>query len=179
MATAKKIEQVELLKDLISRAEIAIAMTYQGTSVSEQVDLRNQLRQVEAEVRVVKNTLFKRAAIDAGREEFAELVDGPTALVFGYNDPVAPAKALQNYIKDTNNEFIQIKQAVVSGQLVTSNYVIDLATVPPKEELLARIAGGLVGKVRELMLLLDATTRDFSGLIEARAVQLEVENSEN
>ena len=179
MATAKKIEQVELLKDLISRAEIAIAMTYQGTSVSEQVDLRNQLRQVEAEVRVVKNTLFKRAAIDAGREEFAELVDGPTALVFGYNDPVAPAKALQNYIKDTNNEFIQIKQAVVSGQLVNSNYVIDLATVPPKEELLARIAGGLVGKVRELMLLLDATTRDFSGLIEARAVQLEVENSEN
>ena len=179
MATAKKIEQVELLKDLISRAEIAIAMTYQGTSVSEQVDLRNQLRQVEAEVRVVKNTLFKRAAIDAGREEFAELVDGPTALVFGYNDPVAPAKALQNYIKDTNNEFIQIKQAVVSGQLVNSNYVLDLATVPPKEELLARIAGGLVGKVRELMLLLDATTRDFSGLIEARAVQLEVENSEN
>jgi len=179
MATAKKIEQVELLKDLISRAEITIAMTYQGISVSEQVDLRKELRKVEAEVRVVKNTLFKRAAIDAGREEFVELVDGPTALVFGYNDPVAPAKALQNYIKGTNNEFIQIKQAVVSGQLVNSNYVIDLATVPPKEELLARIAGGLVGKVRELMLLLDATTRDFSGLIEARAVQLEVENNEN
>ena len=96
MATAKKIEQVELLKDLISRAEIAIAMTYQGTTVSDQVDLRNQLRQADAEVRVVKNTLFKRAAMDAGREEFAALVDGPTALVFGYDDPVAPAKALQS-----------------------------------------------------------------------------------
>ena len=179
MATAKKIEQVELLKDLVSRAEIAIAMTYQGTTVSDQVDLRNQLRQADAEVRVVKNTLFKRAAMDAGREEFAALVDGPTALVFGYDDPVAPAKALQNYITDTNNEFVQIKQAVVSGELVDSNYVVDLATVPPKEELVARIAGGLVGKVRELMLLLDATTRDFSGLIEARAVQLEAENDES
>ena len=112
MTTAKKIEQVELLKDLISRAEIAIAMTYQGTTVSEQVDLRNQLRQADAEVRVVKNTLFKRAAVDAGREEFAELVDGPTALVFGYNDPVAPAKALQNYITDTDNEFVHIKQFI-------------------------------------------------------------------
>ena len=127
----------------------------------------------------MKNTLFKRAAVDAGREEFAELVDGPTALVFGYNDPVAPAKALQNYITDTDNEFVHIKQAVVSGQLVDSNYVNDLATVPPKEELVARIAGGLVGKVRELMLLLDATTRDFSGLIEARAAQLEVESDES
>ena len=51
--------------------------------------------------------------------------------------------------------------------------------IPPKEELVARIAGGLVGKVRELMLLLDATTRDFSGLIEARAVQLEAENDDS
>ena len=75
--------------------------------------------------------------MDAGREEFAALVDGPTALVFGYDDPVAPAKALQNYITDTNNEFVQIKQAVVSGELVDSNYVVDLATVPPKEELVA------------------------------------------
>ena len=83
------------------------------------------------------------------------------------------------YITDTDNEFVQIKQAVVSGELVDSNYVVDLATVPPKEELVARIAGGLVGKVRELMLLLDATTRDFSGLIEARAVQLEAENDDS
>tara|TARA_Y100001936_G_C16044295_1_gene653652 strand:- start:198 stop:737 length:540 start_codon:yes stop_codon:yes gene_type:complete len=179
MTTAKKIEQVELLKDLIDRAEIAIAMTYQGTTVADQVELRDQLRQADAEVRVVKNTLFKRAAVDAGREEFAQLVDGPTALVFGYADPVAPAKALQNYIAEAENEFVHVKQAVVSGQLVDSSYISDLATVPPKEELVARIAGGLIGKVRELMLLLDATTRDFSGLIEARAAQLEAENKEN
>jgi ribosomal protein L10 len=62
---------------------------------------------------------------------------------------------------------------VVEGELVDEAYVRDLASVPPRDELLARIAGGLVGKVRELMGLLDATTRDFAGLIEARAAQLE------
>jgi len=70
---------------------------------------------------------------------------------------------------------VEIRSAVVSGEVVDAAYVRDLATVPPREELLARIAGGLVGKVRELMMLLDATTRDFAGLIEARAAQLESE----
>jgi hypothetical protein len=66
-----------------------------------------------------------------------------------------------------------IRNAVIGGELVDAAYVQDLATVPRRDELLARIAGGLVGKIRELMMLLSATTRDFAGLVEARAVQLE------
>jgi large subunit ribosomal protein L10 len=173
MPTAKKIEEVAQLKDRIGRAEIAIATSYQGTSVAEQVALRAQLREAGAEMRVVKNTLLRIAAADAGLEQFADLADGPTAVVFGYEEPVGPARALTNYLRDHDDSAVAIRKAVIDGVLVDEAYVRDLATVPPREELLSRIAGGLVGKIRELMMLLDGTTREFAGLIEARAVQLE------
>jgi len=175
MPTPKKIEQVAELKDRISRAEIAIAASYQGTSVAEQVELRSALRDANAEMRVVKNTLLKIAAVDAGHEQFGDLADGPTAVVFGFDDVVAPAKALDDYIKSHSGTAVAIRRAVVSGVVVDAAYVRDLASVPPREELLSRIAGGLVGKVRELMMLLNGTTREFAGLIEARAAQLESE----
>jgi len=175
MPTERKIQQVADLKDQISRAEIAIATSYQGTSVAEQVALRQALRDVGAEMRVVKNTLLKIAAKDAGLEQFGDLADGPTAVVFGFEEPVAPARALATYLREHDTSAVKIRRAVVDGLLVDEAYVRDLATVPPREELLARIAGGLVGKIRELMMLLDATTRDFVGLVEARAAQLEAE----
>jgi len=175
MPTERKIQQVAELKDQIGRAEIAIAASYQGTSVAEQVALRQAIREVGAEMRVVKNTLLKIAATDAGLEQFGELADGPTAVVFGYDEPVAPARAITDYLKANDSSAVVIRRAVVGGELVDEAYVRDLATVPPREELLARIAGGLVGQIRELMGLLDATTREFAGLVEARAAQLESE----
>lgn len=175
MPTERKIRQVADLKEQISRAQIAIATSYQGTSVAEQVALRAAIREVGAEMRVVKNTLLKIAAADAGLEQFGELADGPTAVVFGFDEPVAPARALTAYLAAHDDSAVAIRRAVVDGELVDEAYVRDLATVPPREELLARIAGGLVGKIRELMMLLEATTRDFAGLVEARAVQLEAE----
>ena len=175
MPTERKIAQVAELKEQIARAEIAIATSYQGTSVAEQVELRQKLREAGAEMKVVKNTLLKIAAKEAGLDQFGDLADGPTAVVFGFDEPVAPSRALTAYLKDHENSAVKIRRAIVEGALVEEAYIRDLATVPPREELLARIAGGLVGKVRELMMLLDATTRDFAGLIEARAVQLEAE----
>ena len=95
--------------------------------------------------------------------------------MFGFDDLVAPARALVDYIKANAGTAVKIRRAVVSGEVVDAAYVMDLATVPSREELLSRIAGGLVGKVRELMMLLDGTTREFAGLLEARAVQIESE----
>lgn len=176
MPTERKIQQVAELKEQISRAEIAIATSYQSTSVAEQVALRQALREVGAEMRVVKNTLLKIAAADAGLKQFGELADGPTAIVFGFDEPVAPARALTVYLRDHDDSAVEIRSAIVGGELVTEAYVRDLATVPPREELLARIAGGLVGQIREFMSLIEATTREFAGLVEARAVQLEADS---
>lgn len=173
MPTPRKEQLVAELTELIQQAEIAIATSVTGVSVDQQMTLRRRLLDEGAQLRVVKNTLLRIAASNADAEVFAELADGPTALVVGFDEPIGAARGLAKYIDDTPDTPMVIRNAVVSGQLVDAAYVRDLATVPPREELLSRIAGGLVGKIRELMMLLEATTRDFAGLIEARAAQLE------
>jgi large subunit ribosomal protein L10 len=77
------------------------------------------------------------------------------------------------YRREHANSPFAVRGGVVSGDLVNAAYIEDLSTVPPREELIARIAGGLTGKIRELAGLLQATTREFAGLIDARASQLE------
>ena len=173
MPTEKKVAQVAELKGRIERAEIAIAASYQRVNVAQQIELRRAIREAGGEMRVVKNTLLKIAATDAGLEQFAQLADGPTAIVFGYEEPVAPARAVANYLKENDESAFKIRSAIVGGELVDAAYVEDLATVPPRDELLSRIAGGLVGKLRELMMLIDATPRELANLLEARANQLE------
>ena len=82
---------------------------------------------------------------------------------------------IATYINDHPNTPVAIRNAVLNGELIDAAYVNDLATVPPRDELIARIAGGLVGQITQLAGLVQATTRDFAGLIEARANQLEAE----
>ena len=175
MSTERKIELVEQIKELISGAEIAIATSYQGIDVDAQTTLRTAVREAGVQFRVVKNTLLLRAADDAGLEVYRELADGPTALVVGNDDPVTAARVIATYIKENPNTPVAIRNAVLNGELIDAAYVNDLATVPPRDVLLARIAGGLVGQITQLAGLVQATTRDFAGLIEARANQLEAE----
>lgn len=175
MPTERKIQLVAEIEELISDVEIAIATSYQGASMSEQTELRTALREAGVTMRVVKNSLLRRAAANVGLEQFTELIDGPTALVVGTDEPVTAARVLHNYIRDHPNTSVAIRNAVIGGEIVDSAYVGELALVPPRDELLARIAGGLIGKIVELAGLLQATTREFAGLIEARANQLEAE----
>lgn len=173
LPTERKVAQVGELTELIRDAEIAISTAYQGISVAEQVELRATLIEAGAQMRVVKNTLLRIAARDAGLDQFGALADGPTALVVGRDEPVSAAKALSDYLKAHPNSPVKIRSAVVSGMLVDAAYVEDLATVPPREVLLGRLAGNLIGQLTQFLGLIQATTRDFAGLIEARAVQLE------
>ncbi len=173
MATPRKVLMVAELRELLQNAEIAIATSYQGVPMGVQSDLRRTLEDAGAQFQVVKNTLLKRAANEVGQPLFGELTDGPTALAVSTGDIVAAAKALTTFISSRPNTPLAVRRAVVNGQLVDTAYVQDLATVPPKDELVARLAGNLVSKISELVGLLQATARDFAGLIEARAVQLE------
>jgi large subunit ribosomal protein L10 len=178
LPTERKVAQVAEITELIRDAEIAISTAYQGISVADQVELRSTLSAAGAQMRVVKNTLLRIAARNAGLDAFVALADGPTALVVGYDEPVSAARALTTYLRAHPNTPVRIRSAVVDGQLVDSAYVQDLATVPPRDELLARIAGGLVGQLTQFMMLIQATTRDFAGLVEARAAQLEGASAE-
>jgi large subunit ribosomal protein L10 len=173
LPTERKVVQVSEITELIRDAEIAISTAYQGISVADQVELRAVLSAAGAQMRVVKNTLLRIAARDAGLDHFAALAEGPTALVVGRDEPLSAAKALTTYLRAHPNSPVKVRSAVVSGRLVDADYVADLATVPSRDELLARLAGNLVGQLTQLMLLLQATTREFVGLIDARASQLE------
>ncbi len=173
LPTQRKVDQVAAISALISRAEIAISTAYQGVSMAKQVELRTQLREAGAEMMVVKNTLLRIAAEQTGKLEFAQISDGATALVVGFDEPVAAAKALTAFIRANADTKVAIRKAVVGGQVVDEAYVRDLATLPTKEQLVAKIAGNLVAKIAELSGLLVATQREFAGLLEARAKQME------
>lgn len=161
------------LENVLSRAEIAISTAYQGEPMGRQIELRSQLRAAGAEMHVVKNTLLRIAANNIGRPEYADLAEEATAIVVGYDEPVSAAKALTAFIRSSDGTRVSIRRAIVGGQVVDEAYVSELATVPSQDQLYAQLAGNLVGKVTELAGLLEAVQRDFVGLIEARAAQLE------
>ena len=173
MPTERKIALVAELKELLERSEVAIATGYQGMAVEEQTALRGLLRESGVALRIVKNTLLLRAADEAGRAEFAQLADGPTALVTHPDDPMSAARAVMSWRRERPNTAFAVRNAVISGELVDAAYVADLATVPPRDELLSRLAGGLTTKVTELVLLLQSATQELAGLLDARAQQLD------
>ncbi len=172
MPTAKKIATVAELREQVARASVTITTDYSGMSVGQMQGLRRALRETGADLRVVKLTLLRRAAEEAGRGEMLQVVEGPTALAIGYADIVAPAKALTEYIR-TARLPMTIRGGWAEGQVLSAGDVTELATVPPREELLSRIAGGLQSPLVNLVGLLNAATREFAGLIDARATQLE------
>ncbi len=177
MPTAGKVAEVTELRALIRDAQIAISTAYQGIPVGEQVLLRRELTRVGAEMRVIKNTLLRIAARDEGLDVFGELAQGPTALVTSREDVTAPARVLAAYLRAHPTSPVELRGAVLEGKLVDAAFVRELAAVPPREELLGRIAGGVVGPLVEFAGLLQAVTREFAGLIEARAAQLEETNA--
>ncbi|MEX1255618.1 MAG: 50S ribosomal protein L10 [Dehalococcoidia bacterium] len=184
MTTQKKIETVEELRERIERSTIAIAAEYRGLSVTHMSQLRRAIREAGVELRVVKNRLFLRAANDAGRPELAELLEGPTAIIFGFDDVTAPAKAATEYMRTARNTFA-VRKGVLNGQLLSLADVQDLAALPPREVLIAKLAGALQSPITQLARLLNAamknpagvlindSMRTFGGLLEARAKQLE------
>jgi len=174
MPTERKVQQVADLVDRINRAEVAIATSFSSESVSNQTALRQAMSNSSIEVKVIKNTLLKRAAAEAGKPIYGELADGPTAIAFAYDEPITAMKALVAYLETLKDTNFAIRNGIYENQVVDASYIQTLASLPSREELLALLARNLIGKISEFVSLLTATQRDFIGLIEARACQLEM-----
>ena len=172
MATQKKIEVVEVLTDLLSRSTVAIGADYRGLRVAEITNLRKQLRDGGVEMHVVKNTLFRRAADAAGKSDMHPLADGPTALIIGFADPIAPIKTVVEYQRTSRNTFVA-RSAYLDGQVYTGPRLGELATLPPKETIIGEIAGALQSPIVSFLYLMQATIQEFSGLLSAREEQME------
>jgi large subunit ribosomal protein L10 len=160
------------VQDDMSRASIAISADYRGLTVAQITDLRRALRPAGAEVKVVKNTLAVMAAKAAGRENMAEIVQGPTALAFGFDDPIAPVKALTEHLR-ARRLTIDIHGGWLEGKVLSRAEVESLATMPSKEQMIADVVGKLQSPLYNFAGLLQSTIRNFAGLVDARANQLE------
>ncbi len=136
---AFKEDKVALIKEKVDKAQVAIITEYQGLSVEEITKLRRALQKVGGDYMVTKNTLAKIAVKGTPYEVLTDSMKGPIALAFGFEDQVAPAKALSQFIKETKKG--EILGAVLDGKLMSAEEAKALATLPSKEEIYAKMLG--------------------------------------
>jgi large subunit ribosomal protein L10 len=139
MARPEKVQAVKDIREGLEGAEAVFLTEYRGLSVQAVQDLRRSLRDSGAEYKVVKMTLARLAAGDAGIDGLDEYLAGPTALAFAKTDPVATAKALKDFSKD--HEVFTLKAGYLSGNILSPEEISTLAEIEPREVLLAKIAG--------------------------------------
>jgi large subunit ribosomal protein L10 len=165
-----KIAVVDEVRSRIGEASASIVSEYRGLSVAELAELRNALAAVGGDYRIFKNTLVRRA-IDGGEyQPLSEYLSGPSALTFVQGDVSAVAKALKDFARA--NPLLVIKGGLADGSLLSSSDLAALADLPPRDVLLARIAGALAAPMQQLAGLLQALPRNLayglSALIEQR-----------
>lgn len=167
LAHNKDIKQktVNEIKEKFQRAKSIVLVDYRGLNVEEVTGLRKRFREAGVDYKVYKNTLVVRAVTELQDESLIPHLIGPNAIAFGYDDPVAPAKIISEFAK-THNQ-LEIKAGVVDGVFVDVEGVKALASLPPKEVLLARILGGLNSPVTGLVNVLQGNIRKLAYALNA------------
>ncbi len=170
--TDKERVVAELAEQLRSTESLIVA-DYRGLTNAQLAELRGKLRGSGARLHVVKNTLTRRAAEEAGTEALLALLEGPTAIAFvdADGDPVAVAKALSDTARET--KVLALRGGTLSGRSITGDEVEELAKLPAPDVVKAQLVGVIVAPLTQLAALLVAPLRDLAGLIDARIAQLE------
>ena len=150
----QKEESVKKLAEELKEAKLILLTEYRGITVEDDTKLRKAVRETNATYRVMKNNIVKRA-LDLNNESgLDDLLEGPTAIISSNEDYLAPAKAIYNFAKE--NEFYKIKGGIIEGKVMTAEEIITLAKLPSRQELLAKLAGCLLGNITKLAVALDA-----------------------
>ena len=171
MLRKDKEQVVAELAERLRGSSTLILADYRGLSVSELDDVRTKILEHGARFTVVKNTLTKRAAEEAGLDTLTTLLDGPTAIAFvGDGDMVGVAKALNETARRT--KVLSIKGGILEGAPVEAAQVVELASLPPADVLRGQVLGAIVGPLTSIVSLFAAPLQDFVGLLDARVEQL-------
>ena len=170
MATPQKAAAIAELAEKFRSSGAAVLTEYRGLSVSQLTELRSSMRQ-HATYAVVKNTLTKRAAAEAGIEGLDEHLVGPTAIAFVSGDPVEAAKGLRDFAKA--NPALVIKTGILDGKSLTPEEITKLADLESREVLLAKLAGAMKANLSKAVYLFAAPLSQTARVVDALRAKVE------
>jgi large subunit ribosomal protein L10 len=176
MPKAEKVEKVADLKERIGSSQAVLLADFRGLSVNDAMALRALLGEVDTSFKVVKNTLMKRAADEAGMESLGSLLEGPTGVAFVEGDPVAAAKKIVEAAKKF--PALVLKGGFMEGRLLSSEDAQALARLDSREVMLSKIAGLMKGEMSRAARGFQAHQSKFLSLLEALKGKLEPEAAE-
>lgn len=160
-----KVATVADLRERMDRARVMVLSDYRGMSVAEITALRRKVRESGSQMVVVKNTLARLAAREAGIKEMDELLTGPTALAFGYEDEITLSKLMVQFEKDYKQ--FDLKGGVLNGRMVPREGVLKLADLPSRQVLLGQVAGAFQAPIAAFANVLQGNIRNLVYVLEA------------
>ena len=171
--TAAKQAIVAELKETLTGAKGAVLVNYRGLTVAQDTKLRRQLREAGVDYRVVKNTMTRIAAQEAGLEGLDVYLEGPTAMAISTTDPVAPAKIITDFVKEHKLQVLEVKAGLVEGNVIDENGVKALASLPSREVLIAKMLGSMQSPITGLVNVLQGSIRNLVYALDAVRQQKE------
>lgn len=160
MPTPEKEQFVKELQEKFAEASGIYFTDFLGLDVGQVNDLRSQFFKESVEYRVVKNRLTKISASEAGYDNVDDLLNGPTAIAFTKDDPVAPAKILTEFAKE--NDALALKGCIFEGERIELDRIEAIANLPSHEELLQKFMAGLQSPMRKLASTLNASMQNLT-----------------
>ncbi len=164
---------VSELKEKLLATKGAVLTNYRGLTVAMDTKMRRKLREAGIEYRVVKNTMTRIAAKDAGIDGLEQYLEGPTAIAMSAVDPVAPAKVLSDFIRENRLQALEIKAGLVEGKVVDAGGVKALATLPSREVLIATLLGTMQAPIAGFVRALNGVPSNLVYALEAIRKQKE------
>lgn len=150
---------VEEIKEKFQEAQSAVLVDYRGLNVEEITELRSKLREKGVDYKVYKNTMMRFAVKETSLEGLLEYLVGPTAVAFGMEDPVGAAKIINDFVKEHDD--LEIKAGMVDGKVIDVKGIKNLAELPPREMLIAKVLGGLNAPISGFANVLQGTMRSL------------------
>lgn len=176
MPTQQKIDRVQDIKDRLERSSITVTTNYSGISVNQMVALRRAMKAGGVDFTIVKNTLLALAADEAKKPQLKEIVQGPTAIAIGYDDPTSAAKAVADFVRTGGSTLAIIGAVMGDGAPMTPDEVNRLASLPTRPILLAMLLGQMQAPIARLLSVMNSPLQGFGNVLQARVRQLEEES---
>ena len=169
MPKPEKIATVEEIKEKLDSARIAILTEFQGLNVAEMTELRKLFREANVDYKVYRNTLTSIAAQQLGVSGVDDHLVGTTALAFCKDDLIAPAKIVKDF--GAKHQNFRVKAGILDKQVIGSDDVIELASIPPRDVLIAQLLGTMQAPISGLLSVLQGTIRSFVSVLSNLAEQ--------